>query len=70
MLVTDVGGLAEIVPHQKVGYVTDVNVEQIADALVDFFENKRATEFIENIKVEKKKYEWSKMTEVIDQLFK
>ena len=70
MLVTDVGGLAEIVPHQKVGYVTDVNVTQIADALVDFFENKRAAEFIENIKVEKKKYAWSKMTEVIDQLFK
>lgn len=69
MLVTDVGGLSEIVPHMKVGYVTDVNALQIADALVDFFENKRAAQFIENIKIEKKKYAWSKMTNVIDQLF-
>ncbi|MDD2286663.1 MAG: glycosyltransferase, partial [Paludibacter sp.] len=45
MLVTDVGGLAEIVPHNKVGYVVDVNPDKIADALVDFFANKRAEEF-------------------------
>jgi len=65
MLVTQVGGLAEIVPHNKVGYVVDVKPEQIADALVDFFENKRAEEFIQNIKKEKSKYEWAKMTAAI-----
>jgi len=68
MLVTDVGGLAEIVPHGKVGYVVDVEPAQIADALVDFYENKRANEFIENIKTEKLKYAWSQMTEAINNL--
>jgi glycosyltransferase involved in cell wall biosynthesis len=68
MLVTNVGGLAEIVPHGKVGYVVDVEPAQIADALVDFYENKRADEFIENIKTEKLKYAWSQMTEAINNL--
>ena len=68
MLVTHVGGLAEIVPHGKVGYVVDVEPAQIADALVDFYENKRSDEFIENIKTEKLKYAWSQMTEAINNL--
>ena len=68
MLVTNLGGLAEIVPHGKVGYVVDVEPAQIADALVDFYENKRADEFIENIKTEKLKYAWSQMTEAINNL--
>ena len=65
MLVTNVGGLAEIVPHGKVGYVVDVEPKQIADALVDFYQNQRADAFIGNIKTEKLKYEWSKMTAAI-----
>jgi glycosyltransferase involved in cell wall biosynthesis len=65
MLVTNVGGLAEIVPHGKVGYVVDVEPKQIADALVDFYQQQRAETFIENIKTEKLKYEWSKMTAAI-----
>lgn len=68
MLVTDVGGLSEIVPHQKVGYVVDVDPKQIADALFDFYENKRAAEFISHMKEEKKKYAWSGMTDTINAL--
>lgn len=68
MLVTNVGGLAEIVPNGKVGYVVEPNTEKIADALIDFFENKRSDEFIQNLKVEKKKYEWSRMVKVLESL--
>lgn len=68
MLVTNVGGLAEIIPNGKVGYVVNVDPKQIADAIVDFYTNKRTDEFVENIKVEKQKYEWSKMTETINNL--
>lgn len=68
MLVTDVGGLAEIVPHNKVGYVVDVEVKKIADALVDFYTNNRSEEFIGNIREEKKKYEWSKMTATLNSI--
>ncbi|MDD4992270.1 MAG: glycosyltransferase [Paludibacter sp.] len=69
MLVTNVGGLAEIVPDGKVGYVVEVSPKQIADALVDFFANNRAEMMIENIKIEKQKFAWSRMTDTINGLF-
>ena len=62
MLVTNVGGLAEIVPDGKVGYVVEPDSAQIADALVDFFENSRQEQFTEGILSEKKQYAWSNMT--------
>lgn len=62
MLVTDVGGLAEIVPDGRVGYVVRPDEHAIADALVDFFGNNRQNEFSEGILAEKKKYAWSNMT--------
>ena len=63
MLVTNVGGLAEIVPHGKVGYVTPVNAKAVADALVDFCSDDNKLRFAQNIETEKKKYAWSRMTE-------
>jgi len=68
MLVTDVGGLSEIVPHGKVGYTVNANENDIADALIDFFENNKNSDFIENILQEKEKYTWSKMTDTINSL--
>ena len=37
MLVTDVGGLAELIPDGEVGYVVPPTATAIADALVDFY---------------------------------
>ena len=65
MLVTDVGGLAEIVPDGKVGYVVNPVEAEIADALVDFFDNNRQDQFTEGILSEKKQYAWSNMTRSI-----
>lgn len=65
MLVTNVGGLPEIVPHNKIGYVVAPNKVAIADALVQFFEENRAAEFEKNIKVEKQKFSWEKMVETM-----
>ncbi len=62
ILVTDVGGLSEIVPHGKVGYVTAISPQAVADALVDFYDNMREQQFVENIAEEKKKYEWPYFT--------
>ena len=70
MLVTDVGGLGEIVPDGKVGYTVEPKVEKIADALVDFFENARYEDFKDSILLEKQKYSWSKLTSVIGSLMK
>lgn len=62
MLVTNVGGLAEIVPHGKVGYVTQPDAADIADALVDFVDNRSESDFHEGVVQEKAKYAWSNMT--------
>ena len=69
MLVTNVGGLSEIIPNGKVGYVVGVETKQISDALVDFFTNQRSAKMIANIKIEKTKFLWSRMTDAIDGLF-
>ena len=59
ILVTNVGGLSETVPHMKVGYVVEKDEKKIALHIVDFFEKSRATSFTENIKKIKYKYSWT-----------
>lgn len=68
ILVTDVGGLGEIVPDGKVGYTVAPQPEAISRALVDFLENRRTDEFVEQIKIEKKRFSWEKMIETFHQL--
>ncbi len=65
MIVTDVGGLAEIVPDGKVGYVTAVEPTAIADAILDFCARGNTECFRAGIEEEKKKYGWDRMTEAI-----
>lgn len=61
MLVTNVGGLAEIVPDGVSGYVVEPEASQIADRLVDFFHEERISHFTEGLRQEKKKYSWENM---------
>lgn len=68
MLVTNVGGLAELIPHNKVGYVVEPNSQAIADALVSFFNENKKVEFEANVKLEKEKFSWKKMVETINNL--
>lgn len=68
MLVTRVGGLPEIVPDGKIGYVVEPDSKQIADALSRFFREQKQDEFEHNIIEEKKKYAWSTFTSVLSEL--
>lgn len=68
MVVTNVGGLPEIVPDDKVGYVVDVDPAAIAKAIGDFYEQNRAAEFWANIAVEKERFSWSALTETFTRL--
>lgn len=61
MLVTDVGGLSEIIHHGKIGYVVKPDRKEIADALIDFFTSDRKDNFEKNIIEEKKKFDWEIM---------
>lgn len=69
MLVTNVGGLEEIVPNGKVGYAVNPDPKSIAAALVDFFSNSRMLDFEKNIAEEKQKYSWAHMTEAMMSVF-
>ena len=70
MLVTNVGGLKEIVPHNRCGYVVNTDPKEIADSITDFFENNRNVTFVTNVKLEKEKYSWSNMTASITEVYK
>lgn len=70
MLVTNVGGLKEIVPNNKVGYVCEPNTKAVSDCLFDFFSNEKEKEFINGVKAEKSKYSWDKMIANIKSLHK
>ena len=61
MLVTNLGGLAEIVPHGKVGYVTEVDPKAVAEAIQDFYNNDRTADFLPHIRTEKQKYSWEEL---------
>lgn len=58
-LVTNVGGLSEIIPHNKCGYVVNADPTAIADAIIDYFSAGREQAMSEAMKEEKKKYDWS-----------
>jgi len=69
MLVTDVGGLREIVADGKCGYVVKPESGAITAALIDYFENSRKEQFTAGVKQEKEKFSWDKMTDSILEVY-
>ncbi|MDY5970041.1 MAG: glycosyltransferase [Bacteroidales bacterium] len=68
MLVTNVGGLPEIVPNGKVGYVVEPNARRIANALANYYEEGLEDAFTYGVAEEKKKYSWQNMAAAITKL--
>jgi glycosyltransferase involved in cell wall biosynthesis len=69
MLVTDVGGLREIVPDHKCGYVINPDPVSIFEALSDFYVNDRNEEYTRNVLSEREKFSWSKMTASVSEVY-
>ena len=69
MIVTNVGGLAEIVPHDKVGYVTEATSEAICQAIEQFYASDGMHRFAENIKEERKRFTWEALTAQFESLY-
>jgi glycosyltransferase involved in cell wall biosynthesis len=65
MVVTNVGGLKEMCPDKKVGYLVEPNKEQVAQGVNRFFAQTDVTHMTKNIIEEKKKYSWNKLTKEI-----
>jgi len=62
MLVTNVGGLGEIVHNGKMGYACAPTAEAISEDLLDYFTNNRQAAFTKYLQKEKTKYAWANMT--------
>jgi len=64
MVVTNVGGLPDLVPHEKCGLVAQPEPASIADAISRFFELGEQ-HFIPHLRQEKLKYSWSNIVDAI-----
>lgn len=65
MVVTNVGGLKEMCPNEKVGYVVEPNAQDVAKGINQFFIEADQEQMTKNIIEEKKKYSWSKLSDEI-----
>ena len=63
MLVTNVGGLGEIVHDHKMGYAVEPNADAIAEALLDYYTHSRQAVYTEYLIKQKDNYSWSKLAE-------
>jgi glycosyltransferase involved in cell wall biosynthesis len=63
VLVTDVGGLSEMVIHQKTGYVVDKKPAAILGAIRDFFDNNRQAQFANDIVALKEENTWDRFAQ-------
>ena len=70
MLVTNVGGLTEIVPNEKCGYVVENSVPLISEKILEYFNKGKEEEFTKNVILEKKKYEWKEFIRVLIELYR
>ncbi len=67
VIVTDVGGLPEVVADGVTGYVSKhCDVNSLSENIIKFFDENKASAFSDNIKIEEKKYSWERMVEKID----
>ena len=64
MIVTNVGGLPDLVPDGKVGLVAEPDAASIAAKIIDWLQQ-GAERFLPALREEKKKYGWNNITEAV-----
>ena len=69
MIVTGVGGLPEIVPDGRVGYVCRPDAAGVADALVRICEGDTLARFRSAMREEKRRFSWEEMCDRITELY-
>jgi glycosyltransferase involved in cell wall biosynthesis len=67
MIVTNVGGLPSLVPHQKAGLVCMPDAKSISDAMSVMKRNGKEA-YQEGLRTEKRKYSWKALTDAILEL--
>lgn len=67
IIVTNVGGLAMLVPHEKVGLIAEPDPQSLANAILRFYQLGE-NYFIPHLRTEKQKYSWNNMVKAILEL--
>lgn len=69
VVVTNVGGLPDVVEDGKTGYVVEEeNSKQLAEAIRNYFDEKKEEKFITNVRNRAYCFSWDKIVEVIERL--
>lgn len=69
MVVTNVGGLKEMIPDGKVGFVVKPDAKILASAIARFFYENKEAEFKSNMAIEKQKYSWPLLVNAFERLY-
>jgi glycosyltransferase involved in cell wall biosynthesis len=69
MIVTNVGGLPSLVPHEKAGLVAEPNAESLASAIQRFYQLGESY-FLPHLRSEKQKFTWANLVEAVLELAK
>lgn len=69
MVVTRVGGLPEIVPDGKVGFVCEPTAEGVHKAIVQLYEGDALQRFGENFPAERKRFSWATMCDKLVEVY-
>lgn len=71
VIVTEVGGLPDVVEDGRTGYVVKPeSPEAIAEAAIRFFREEQAERMIENIEKEAYRFSWERMGEVVEKFMR
>ena len=66
MIITNVGGLSELVPHGEAGWVCEPSAESLADAIVSMYQPNQLEHIRTAIKELKKQFSWPSMVKALE----
>ncbi|MCO5268804.1 MAG: glycosyltransferase [Brumimicrobium sp.] len=69
MVVTNVGGLPEMIPDGKIGFVVEPEIDAITQAIDTYFNDDLEQKFRVNFEEEKKKYSWAHLNRSLLDLY-
>ena len=69
LIVTHVGGLAELIPHEVAGLVVPPNNPfALAQAVIRFFEDNLGMQLTEGVRQQKKQFSWGRLLDAVESL--
>ncbi len=69
MIVTNVGGLPEIVPNGRAGWTVNPDEAEIAEAIIKFYDEEKEQFFVDEVRKLKHQFSWGNMVKGIEDLY-